>query len=194
MGRTFKNGACALAWVLAAGQILSASQAMAATPCAKDNEVTAIQVASVQQQLMVAALTCRATANFNAFQIGYASELRRSDGELMRMFKRFFGGSKGEKEYHAFKTRLANDSSIRSIHDNPTYCANAQSVFEAALVAKKPTLTNFVSGVEIQAANPYSACHVRVAGAKGAGEAPSFIPKPKPADLGGTEQAALSQN
>src|SRR6185437_6089864 len=57
MGRTFRMGACALAWTMAAAPVLAAPQ------CAKDSEVTAIQAASIQQQLMVAALTCNAVAN-----------------------------------------------------------------------------------------------------------------------------------
>ncbi len=149
MGRTFRTGACALAWVMAAGQV------QAATQCAKTNEVTAIQASAIQQQLMVAALTCHQVANFNAFQIGFATELRRSDADLMKMFKRFYGGSRGEREYHAFKTRLANDSSMRSIHDNQGYCAAAEVVFAAALAAQKPTLVNFVSGVQIQESSPF---------------------------------------
>lgn len=179
MGRTFRAGACALACTMAAGP------ALAATQCAKDNEVTAIQAASIQQQLMVAALTCNAVSNFNAFQIGFGKELRRSDGDLMKMFKRFYGRS-GEREYHAFKTRLANDSSMRSIHDNQGYCAAAQTVFASALTAQKPTLAVFVSGVQVQETSPFNSCNIRVAvGLKGAGPVPDIIPTPKPAEFGG---------
>jgi hypothetical protein len=186
MGRTFRVGACALAWTFAAGQVLAAPR------CAKDDEVTAIQAASVQQQLMVAALTCHAVANFNAFQTGFGKELRRSDAALMKMFKRFYGSRKGEKEYHAFKTRLANDSSMRSIHDNPGYCAAAQNVFTAALGPQKPTLAAFVSDVEVQE-NPFASCNIRVAvGLKGAGPVPDIVPTPKPAEFGGTALAGTS--
>lgn len=187
MGRTFRTGACALAWVLAAGQVMVAGQAMAATQCAKDSEVTAIQVSAIQQQLMVAALTCHAIEHFNAFQTGFSSELRRSDAELMKMFKRFYGARNGEKEYHAFKTRLANDSSMRSIHDNQGYCADAETVFAAALAPQKPTLASFVSGVQVKETSPFSSCNIRVAvGLKDAGPVPDIIPTPKPAEFGGT--------
>ncbi len=176
-------GACALAWTMAAAPVLAAPQ------CAKDSEVTAIQAASIQQQLMVAALTCNAVANFNAFQVGYGRELRRSDADLMKMFKRFYGRS-GEREYHAFKTRLANDSSMRSIHDNQGYCAAAQTVFAAALNGQKPTLAVFVSGVQVQETSPFSSCNIRVAvGMKGAGPVPDIVPTPKPAEFGGTALA-----
>jgi hypothetical protein len=176
-------GACALAWTMAAAPVLAAPQ------CAKDNEVTAIQAASIQQQLMVAALTCNAVANFNAFQVGYGKELRRSDGDLLKMFKRFYGRG-GEREYHAFKTRLANDSSMRSIHDNQGYCAAAQTVFAAALAEQKPTLAVFVSGVQVQESNPFSSCNIRVAvGLKG--PVPDIVPTPKPVEFGGTALAGV---
>jgi hypothetical protein len=187
MGRTFRAGACALAWVIAVGQ------AEAAPKCAKDNEVTAIQAASIQQQLMVAALTCHAVANFNAFQTGYAKELRRADADLMRMFKRFYGSRKGTREYHAFKTRLANDSSMRSIHDNPAYCAAADQVFAAALSGTKTTLANFVSGVQVQETSPFNSCNIRVAvGLSGARPVPDIIPRPKPAEFGGVASTGTS--
>src|ERR1700677_3236758 len=133
MGQTKKLGAMALAMVT------DASGALAAPKCATSDEVTAIQSAVIQQQLMVAALTCNQIEHFNAFQTSYAKELRRSDASLQHMFRRLYAGH-GDAEYHAFKTRLANDSSIRSIHDNQGYCHDAGMVFDAALISDKPTL------------------------------------------------------
>ncbi len=127
--------------------------ATAGQKCARPTEVTAIQVAAIQQELMVAALTCHDVTNFNAFQTGYAKELRRSDRRLRHMFHRLFG-SRGDSQYHAFKTRLANNSSIRSIHDNAAYCKEAQLVFAAALTPQKPTLADFVSGVAVHDDSP----------------------------------------
>jgi len=188
-------GACALAWAVGAA---SCGQAFAAPSCAKDDEVTAIQASAIQQQLMVAALTCNAVDNFNAFQRGFATELRISDANLMKMFKRFYGRG-GEREYHAFKTRLANDSSMRSIHDNQGYCAAAQVVFAAALTPQKPTLVNFVSGVQVQETSPFSSCNIRVAvGMKGAAapaaNGPDIVPMPKPAEFGGTTVAGSTES
>jgi len=124
--------------------------------------VTAIQAASIQQQLMVAALTCGQTVNYNAFQTSYGNELRHSDATLMHMFQRFYGAH-GDAEYHAFKTRVANDSELRSIHDNPTYCAVAQTVFASALSPAKPTLASFVTEVPIMENSPFNSCEVSVA-------------------------------
>ena len=180
MGVMVKAGALSLAGILVAGNAFAASG-----KCAKANEVTAIQAAAVQQELMVAALTCDQVANFNAFQTGFGPELRSSDATLYKMFKRIFGARQGEGQFHAFKTRMANDSSIRSIHDNQGYCKEAASVFAAALAPAKPTLAAFVSGVTVQEESPVNSCDIRVAsalpGLSGSGTSVAYIlPKPKP--------------
>jgi hypothetical protein len=144
-------------------------------------EVTAIQAAAIQQQLMVAALTCNEISRFNAFQTSYSQELRASDAALEKMFKRLFGAGGGEAQYHAFKTRLANNSSMRSISNNPDYCRVAGQVFDAALAGNKPTLADFVSGVPVSDPSPVDSCEIRVAvGLIGAKVAPNVVPKPNP--------------
>jgi hypothetical protein len=171
MGRFRDAGAVALAMVTAVGS------AIAAPRCASSDEVTAIQAAAIQQQLMVAALTCNQIEHFNAFQTSYGKELRKSDAALQRMFHRLYAG-RGEAEYHAFKTRLANNSSIRSIHDNPGYCRDAGMVFDAALIPDKPTLAGFVSGIEVIEQGPVDSCAMSVA--VGFSGLQLVVPKPNP--------------
>jgi hypothetical protein len=160
MGGKFRAGAMALTAVLLTGTAL----ARPAPKCAKPAEVSAIQTAAIQQELMVAALTCNEIDHFNAFQTGFNKELRESDATLEHMFKRLFGGSRGEAQYHAFKTRLANDSSMRSIHDNVDYCQQARQVFAAALVSQRPRLADFVATVPVTDESPVNSCEIRVAG------------------------------
>lgn len=176
---TFKIGVAALAGALAA---TGTAVAAPSSKCAKPQEVTSIQVAAIQQELMVAALTCSQIDSFNAFQTGYNKELRSSDSTLQRMFRRLYGRSRGDGEYHAFKTRLANDSSIRSIHNNQEYCEETRQVFVAALgQANKPTLAAFVSGIQVREESPVDSCEIRVAvGLKGLKTAPNVVPKPNP--------------
>ena len=155
--------------------------AFAGPKCARPDEVSAIQTAAVQQELMVAALTCNQIANFNEFQTGYGKELRLSDGRLQKMFQRLYGFRQGTSEYHAFKTRLANDSSIRSIHNNPDFCREAGQVFAAALVENRPSLAAFVSGVQVSEESPVNSCEISVAvGLSGAKTVPNVVPKPNP--------------
>jgi hypothetical protein len=180
MGRTIRVSALALTAAVAATGAL----ALPPGKCAKPEEVTAIQAAAVQQELMVAALTCNEITRFNAFQTSYGKELRESDASLEHMFKRLFGGSGGEAQYHAFKTRLANNSSMRSITNNPDYCHEASQVFEAALGASKPSLADFVSGIPVNDPSPVDSCEIKVAvGLVGAKVAPNVVPKPNPLRL-----------
>ena len=178
MGLKMKAGALSLAGVMLSGSAMAASHTQ--SKCAKPEEVTAIQTAAIQQELMVAALTCNQIANFNAFQTGFSKELQTSDATLHKMFKRIFGSRAGEDQFHAFKTRMANDSSIRSIHDNPGYCHEADEVFAAALAPVKPTLATFVSGVTVQEDSPVDSCEVRVAVSLGGLSFSGILPKPKP--------------
>jgi hypothetical protein len=171
---------------IALAVMTAATGAIGAPRCASSDEVTAIQAAAIQQQLMVAALTCNQIEHFNAFQTSYNKELRRSDASLQRMFHRLYAG-RGEAEYHAFKTRLANDSSIRSIHDNQNYCRSADMVFSAALISDKPTLASFVSGIEVVEQGPIDSCDLTVA-VNFQGAIPTVVPKPNP-----IRTAALAQ-
>lgn len=164
----------ATAGVLTLAAIVTATAALAqGGQCAKPAEVVAIQTAAIQQELMVAALTCNEIARFNEFQRGFGPELRISDATLARMFKRLYGARRGEAEYHAFKTRLANDNSMRSIHDNPGYCQEAGNILSSALAPNKPRLAEFAASIQVVERGPVDSCEVRVAGRLGdTGEAP----------------------
>lgn len=183
MRRMFGLGVCVVA--LAA---LPASEAFARhhsrpTRCAQPQEVTAVAATSIQQELMVAALTCNEIARFNEFQTSFGPELRSSDRALMNMFKRLYGG-RGEAEYHAFKTRLANNSEMRSIHGNHEYCETAALVFAAALAPSKPSLADFVAGVRVEDPSPVGSCQMTVqASLTGALAASPIFPRPKPAEF-----------
>src|SRR5580693_4644973 len=191
MGRNLGVGAIALSAIVGAG----GAMAMPPSKCAKPVEVTAIQAAAIQQELMVAALTCNEIPNFNAFQTGYSGELRASDATLEKMFKRLFGATRGEAEYHAFKTRLANNSSMRSIKDNPNYCHEASQVFAAALGSQRPTLADFVSGIPVNDPSPVDSCEIKVAvGLVGAKVAPKMVPKPNPLRLANLTYPAQPDN
>ena len=73
--------------------------------------MTAIKAAAVQQRLMVAALSCDAAQLYNRFVTSYQRELQASDRALQNFFRRL-NGKTGTEDYHAFKTRLANASSM----------------------------------------------------------------------------------
>lgn len=182
MGKCFRTGACLLASTIALTSI-----AQAASRCANRDEVTAIQVSAVQQELMDAALGCgpAATQNFNAFQTSFGPELRRSDAVLLRMFKRIYGSYKGDAAYNAYKTRAAANAELRRDRQMTDFCKAADEVFVAALAPDKPALAEFVSGVPVEEASPVDSCQISVAMTfRGVGTAPAVLPIPRP-DLPG---------
>jgi len=157
--------------------------------CASAAEVSAIQIASVQQELTDAALACgpKAVALFNQFQTVFNKELRKSDATMLKMFKRMNGNRAGDAAYDSFKTRAIAHAEQRrtkpGAHDN--FCRTAEVVFAAALAPDKPLLEDFVSGVPVNEANPVDSCEIKVAVAlQGVQAGPDIAPTPRP-DLPG---------
>lgn len=130
IGFASKTGYAVLALALLSGS------AWAAASCARPQEVAALRTAALQQHLMVAALTCHDVVAYNRFVISHQSELRNSDRALMNYFLRQ-NGHGGDDAYNAYKTVLANDSSLLSLHDS-RFCANAKATFELTLDRNTP--------------------------------------------------------
>jgi hypothetical protein len=185
MGKTLRTGACLLAVVACFGADAYAKGVRKPSKCADASEVSALQTAAVQQELMDAALGCGDAYlhKFNAFQTAFGPELRRSDKTLLDLFKRVYGGPRGDAAYNLFKTNMASKAEIRRVHDIGNFCTSADLVFAAALAASKPTLTDFVSGVQIGDTDesPVGKCDIQVAVTlQGAMAAPNVVPKPNP--------------
>jgi hypothetical protein len=137
----------------------SGGQALAAASpsrCAGSDDVYALRAAAVQQRLMVAALTCQAVDRYNKFVVSYRKDLQASDLALQRFFRRL-NGQTGEADYHSFKTRLANASSMQSIKDQG-YCANAEATFVDALDVGNKSLRIFLADKPAEAEGAYAAC------------------------------------
>jgi hypothetical protein len=110
--------------------------------CVSGDDMTALRTAAMQQNLMVAALTCHDVGRYNRFVLAHQPELIDSDARL----KQFFIHRGGEGGYHTYKTELANAASLRSIRESDSFCADAREQFEfasrpislAAMVATQP--------------------------------------------------------
>ena len=124
---------CRTSFLLA---ILLTSAASAGSYCGATRDDAALKTAALQQYLMVAALTCHQVAAYNDFVLSHRSELQESDRNLHRYFMRR-DAARGDADYNAFKTKLANASSMRSIHD-PRFCQIADDAFYSASNPRKP--------------------------------------------------------
>jgi hypothetical protein len=129
---------------------MAANAWAASANCARPPEAAALHTASVQQQLMVAALSCNAIPLYNQFVTAFQKDLFAADKNLQAYFRRL-DAKNGTSAYHAYKTKLANQSSRTSIAHMTNYCDSAQALFQAALAPEnRPTLTAFIS------AQPYT--------------------------------------
>jgi len=182
MRKTLVGGVCLLAIAAATSDQASARHR---SDCADPSEVSALQTATIQQELMDAALGCgeQAMRKFNAFQTSYGPELRRSDKALLTLFKRVYGPVRGDAAYNLFKTNMASKAEIRRVHQITDFCNAADLVFAAALAANKPSLTEFVAGVQIRDTDesPIGKCDIQVAVTlQGALASANVVPKPNP--------------
>src|SRR5471032_1456872 len=164
MRKNSRASACATLLCFAGANL---AEARMSSSCASAAEVSAIQVSAVQQELTDAALACgpEEVTLFNRFQTVFNKELRRSDAQLLSMFKRLEGSSKGNAEYDKYKTRaIAHAEQRRTVPGAAAdFCRTADVVFAAALAPDKPVLEDFVAGVPVEEANPVDACEIKVA-------------------------------
>jgi hypothetical protein len=179
---SFRVGACVTLLCFSSATIVQAK----GSACATEAEISAIQVSAVQQELTDAALACGSheVELFNRFQMAFNKELRRSDAQMLTMFKRLYGASKGNAAYDSYKTRAIAHAEQRRTKpgEAENFCKAADIVFAAALAPDKPVLEDFVAGVPVREDNPVSACEVRVTMAlQGVAAGPAVEPKARPA-------------
>jgi hypothetical protein len=146
--------------------------AWAAEVCARIQDLTALQVAAVQQQLMVAAFTCKHFGLYNSFVVTYQADLQNSDRTLQDFFLRLNAGT-GTADYHTFKTKLANSYSLRSSGNEKAYCGTALRVFHAALNEGKKSLAEFVMAQPVSYTASYDSCGERIQGGAMMAQVPS---------------------
>ena len=172
MRKIVKTGVAALMLTSMAGNVMAAATA----GCARPEDVSAVKTAAIQQRLMVAALSCDAAQLYNRFVSAYQKDLQASDRALQNFFRRL-NGKTGTEDYHAFKTRLANASSMQSIGDITGYCASAKQVFDTALDSARSTLTALVETQQTSVDASFSPCQVLTAG--DTAPPPSDVPVPR---------------
>ena len=161
MRRNVKIGAAVLMLTCMTGNAFAAAGAVG---CAQPEDMAAVKAAAIQQRLMVAALSCHAVEAYNKFVTSYQKDLQASDQNLQNFFRRL-NGKTGTADYHAFKTKLANASSMASIGDITGYCASAQATFDMALSESKPNLKTFVLTQTTSVDDAFAPCQFRTAGA-----------------------------
>lgn len=149
--------------ICAAATVLCMVPATTWAGCASPRDAVALKTAGLQQQLMVAALTCNDIRLYNRFVVSYRTQLQSSDRDLETYFRHEGAGEAG---YHAYKTHLANQASLDSIHD-PYYCSRANTSFQDALESGKTRLAQVVQDRDIPQFEGVEACEASANGRYG---------------------------
>ena len=134
-----------------------AGQSLGAEICARPEEAMALKAAALQQELMVAALSCGDVASYNRFVVSHQRELQDSDATLLGYFQRASQRT-GTDDYNSYKTALANGFSLASLRGGREFCDAAEAAFGAASSARDPSLAEFVSAQPVAEAADYPAC------------------------------------
>lgn len=144
--RRQKTGATLLALAMAG------LPAVAGAACLDRTDMHAMQAASLQQRLMVAAFTCHDTAAYNRFVLSHRGELQQSDAALLAYFKK----NSGEAAYHTYKTHLANAAALDSSRSDG-FCGNTGALYQ--IVSHGGSLDNILDRLPT-ADTGYTACYV----------------------------------
>jgi len=150
-----------------------------AASCARGSDASALKIAALQQELMVAALSCRDVVLYNRFVTSHQPELFASDGRLKSYFIRTQGGEAG---YNTYKTELANTAALRSSRDAGDFCTQAEAEF--ATVSNLDTLSSYVDAHDFALADDLPVCAAPVVRSAEAARAPRddapgyFAPSP----------------
>ncbi len=150
MGKIRLNARAAVG--LAALLSMLSAQARAANSCALPDEQAALDTRVLQTELIVAALSCGTSSQYNGFVQKFESELVALGGVFRNYFTRIYGLN-GEDRMDRTVTRLANIAEVRSMGLGPQYCDYEAQVFATLQGVEPAQLAAFA------AENPYVGDH-----------------------------------
>lgn len=124
--------------------MVGTAAASAASSCVTGKDEMALQTRLLQTELMVSALTCKQTTKYNDFVKLHQKELMKAHTQLRTFFNKKYGKAGGD-ELNSFITRLANDSSKRSIKNVKLFCETTTVVYDGALAAPSAHFGEFAA-------------------------------------------------
>lgn len=123
--------------------------------CVKGPDEVALQTRVIQTDLMVAALSCGASARYNEFVKANQPVLMAAHTQLTKFFTKKRGG---QKALNAFITKLANDSSKRSIANIALFCQETGWLYDAILSPARGDFVTFISPLAVAQRHGYAPC------------------------------------
>lgn len=173
-----KTAAKAVAIAVATCMTVGTAHAAAAKKpaCVTGADEVALQMRTTQTELMVAALSCSATANYNTFMTGNQKTLMAAHSALQKFFK----SRGGERELNSFITRLANESSKRSIANIALFCQQNAYLYQAILAPERGDLATFIAPLWVAQLHGFPSCTPRESYIVYGPEGPTAVAPPYP--------------
>ena len=144
-----------IAAALMAASFAISPAAAAAEACVKGPDEVALQVRVIQTDLMVAALSCGASARYNTFVKANQPVLMAAHTQLTKFFTAKRGG---QRALNTFITKLANDSSRRSIANIAAFCQETGWLYDALLAPTRGDLVTFIGPLLVSQRHGYAPC------------------------------------
>jgi hypothetical protein len=160
----FRNGVAAAALSLA----LTVPNMAAAAVCVVPAQENALQVRMLQNELMVAALTCNQKAAYNGFVMRFKPQLSTEGKHLQSFFSQQYG-SRSTKELNGFITRIANESSRRGMVQRGAFCRQAENIHSGSVNLNPAGLASYAKQFSFAGNHGFALCPTTVA----ASQAPS---------------------
>jgi hypothetical protein len=144
--RRWSRGLVKAVAVMAMMATLAPGVAQAKGPgrCADPNEANAFRVRSLQNHLMVAALTCDQREKYNAF-VGRFNDVLSSNGRTIKHYFQGAWGSRSNGQLDDYVTLLANRTSMQSLDDRAGFCQAASEMLDHVLTLDAQGLLTFSS-------------------------------------------------
>jgi hypothetical protein len=131
--------------VIAAGLAAGLTSPALAQACIRPAERTAVDFRAVQSQLMVAAIACGRTEDYNAFVRRHQAELGAAHRTVFGVFRRAHA-AQAQRQYDQYITNLANAQSQEGIRQGSHFCRDVGALFQAALAAQNAGAVAALSG------------------------------------------------
>lgn len=147
-----------VAAALTAASLASTPAFAAEAACVKGPDEVALQVRVIQTDLMVAALSCGASARYNEFVKANQPVLMAAHTQLTQFFSKKRGG---QTALNAFITKLANDSSRRSIANIAGFCQETGWLYDAVLSPERGDFVAFIGPLLVSQRHGYQPCEAK---------------------------------
>ena len=110
--------------------------------CASKTEASALRLRSLQNHLMVAALSCNQRNEYNAF-VGRFNGILSHSGRTMKQYFQGAWGKSANGQLDDYVTYIANRVSVQSLNDREAFCRSAGDMMSQVMSLDDAGLTEF---------------------------------------------------